>query len=221
MTMPAPSPARILIADDHVVVREGLKALFERQPDLQVIAEAADGVEAVEKAVNPAIDLAILDVAMPKLTGLQAVREISRRRSDLPILLLSMYDREQYFFEAVAAGAAGYVLKRQADRDLIEACRAALRGESFIYPPALGAIMRRYLDRVERGEHPGRGPLTLRETQVVKLVAEGHSSQDIADQLTISLKTVERHRANILDKLGMRDRVEVTRYAIRAGLVEP
>ncbi|MDT4945936.1 MAG: hypothetical protein QOH14_2669, partial [Pseudonocardiales bacterium] len=144
-----------------------------------------------------------------------------RRRSDLPILLLSMYDREQYFFEAVAAGAAGYVLKRQADRDLIEACRVALRGESFIYPPALGAIMRRYLDRVARGEQPGRGPLTPRETQVVKLVAEGHSSHDIAEQLTISLKTVERHRANILDKLGMRDRVELTRYAIRAGLVEP
>jgi len=178
-------------------------------------------VEAVEKATAADIDLAILDVAMPKLTGLQAVREISRRRSDLPILLLSMYDREQYFFEAVAAGAAGYVLKRQADRDLIEACRAALRGESFIYPPALGRIMRRYLDRVERGEQPGGGPLTPRETQVVKLVAEGQSSHDIAEQLTISLKTVERHRANILDKLGMRDRVELTRYAIRAGLVEP
>jgi DNA-binding NarL/FixJ family response regulator len=214
-------PARILIADDHPVVREGLKAFFERQPDLQVTAEAVDGVEAVEKATSAEIDLAILDVAMPKLTGLQAVREISRRRSDLPILLLSMYDREQYFFEAVAAGAVGYVLKRQADRDLVEACRAALRGESFIYPPALGAIMRRYLERVQRGENPGRSPLTPRETQVVKLVAEGHSSHDIAGLLTISLKTVERHRANILLKLGMRDRVALTRYAIRAGLVEP
>jgi DNA-binding NarL/FixJ family response regulator len=132
-----------------------------------------------------------------------------------------MYDREQYFFEAVAAGAAGYVLKRQADRDLIEACRGALRGESFISPPTLSALMRRYLERVERGEQPGLGPLTPRETQVVKLVAEGHSSHVIAEQLTISLKTVERHRANILDKLGMRDRVELTRYAIRAGLVEP
>ena len=219
--MPTRLPARILIADDHVVVREGLRALFERQPDLQVTAEAADGVEAVEKAASAEIDLAILDVAMPRLTGLQAAREIARRRSDLPILLLSMYDREQYFFEAVAAGAAGYVLKRQADRDLIEASRAALRGDSFIYPPALGTIMRRYLDRVERGERPGRGPLTPRETQVVKLVAEGGSSHDIAVQLTISLKTVERHRANILDKLGMRDRVELTRYAIREGLVEP
>jgi DNA-binding NarL/FixJ family response regulator len=219
--MPARCPARILIADDHAVVREGLRALFERQPDLQVTAEAVDGVEAVEKAASAEIDLAILDVAMPRMTGLQAAREIAHRRSDLPILLLSMYDREQYFFEAVAAGAAGYVLKGQADRDLIGASRAALRGHSFIYPPALGTIMRRYLDRVERGERPGRGPLTPRETQVVKLVAEGRSSHDIAEQLTISVKTVERHRANILDKLGMRDRVEVTRYAIRAGLVEP
>jgi DNA-binding NarL/FixJ family response regulator len=219
--MPIRFPARILIADDHVVVREGLRALFERQPDLQVTAEAVDGVEAVEKATSADIDLAILDVAMPKFTGLQAVREISRRRRDLPILLLSMYDREQYFFEAVAAGAAGYVLKRQADRDLIAACRAALRGESFIYPLALSRIMCRYLDRVGRGEQPGSGPLTPRETQVVKLVAEGQSSRDIAEVLTISLKTVERHRANILDKLGMRDRVELTRYAIRAGLVEP
>ena len=147
--------------------------------------------------------------------------EISRRRSDLPILLLSMYDREQYFFEAVAAGAAGYVLKRQADLELFEACRAALRGESFISPPALSAIMRRYINRVANGERPGRGPLTPRETQVVKLVAEGHSSQDIASLLTISLKTVERHRTNILDKLGVHDRVEMTRYAIRSGLVEP
>jgi DNA-binding NarL/FixJ family response regulator len=132
-----------------------------------------------------------------------------------------MYDREQYFFEAVAAGAAGYVLKRQADRDIIGACRAALRGEPFIYPKVLSTLMRRYLEHAERGEHPGRGPLTPRETEIVKLIAEGHSTQQIAELLTISPKTVERHRANLLDKLDMRDRVQVTRYAIRAGLIEP
>jgi DNA-binding NarL/FixJ family response regulator len=218
--MPIPFPARILIADDHAVVREGLRALMEREPDLQVVAEAADGLAAVQMATTEDLHLAILDVAMPGITGLQAAREISRRR-DIPILILSMYDREQYFFEAVSAGAAGYVLKRQVDRDIVQACRAALRGEPFIYPKAMSTLMRRYLERSQRGERPGRDILTPRETEVVKLIAEGHSSQQIADLLTISPKTVERHRANILEKLDMRDRVEVTRYAIRAGLVEP
>jgi DNA-binding NarL/FixJ family response regulator len=218
--MPIPFPARILIADDPAGVREGLRALMEREPDLQVVAEAADGLAAVQMATTEDLHLAILDVAMPGITGLQAAREISRRR-DIPILILSMYDREQYFFEAVSAGAAGYVLKRQVDRDIVQACRAALRGEPFIYPKAMSTLMRRYLERSQRGERPGRDILTPRETEVVKLIAEGHSSQQIADLLTISPKTVERHRANILEKLDMRDRVEVTRYAIRAGLVEP
>jgi DNA-binding NarL/FixJ family response regulator len=219
--VPASSPVRILVADDFAVVREGVKALLERQADLRVTAFAADGMEAVEKATTADVDLAILDIAMPRLTGLQAVREIVPRRPDLPILMLSMHAGEQYFFEALAAGAAGYVLKRQADLDLIAACRAALRGEPFIYPAALGALMRRYLEQVEHGEKPGRGPLTRRENEVVKLIAEGHTTHEIADLLTISDKTVERHRANLLGKLGMRDRVEVTRYAIRAGLIEP
>jgi DNA-binding NarL/FixJ family response regulator len=219
--MPIRFPSRVLIADDHAVVREGVKALFERQADLQITAEAVDGMDAVHKAISADVDLAILDVAMPKLTGLQAAREIARRRPDLPIVVLSMFAGEQYFFEAVVAGAAGYVLKQQADRELLSACRAALRGEPFTYPPALAALMRDYLKRVERGEQPGHGPLTPRETEVVKLIAEGRTSHDIAGMLTISVKTVERHRANILGKLGMRDRVELTRYAIRAGLIEP
>jgi DNA-binding NarL/FixJ family response regulator len=219
--VPTSSPVRILVADDFAVVREGVKALLERQADLRVTAFASDGMEALEKATTADVDLAILDIAMPKLTGLQAVREIVRRRPDLPILLLSMHAGEQYFFEAVAAGAAGYVLKRQADLDLVAACRAALRGEPFIYPAALGELMRRYLEQVEHGEKPRRGQLTRRENEVVKLIAEGHTTHEIADLLTISGKTVERHRANVLGKLGMRDRVEVTRYAIRAGLIEP
>jgi DNA-binding NarL/FixJ family response regulator len=220
VTMPVPFPAGILVADDHAVVREGLRALIDRTSDLRVAAEAADGLQAVQEAKGDHVHLAILDVAMPGLTGLQATREIVRRR-DLPILVLSMYDREEYFFQAVAAGAAGYVLKRQVDRDIVDACRAALRGESFIYPNALSTLMRRYLALARRGDPPGSGPLTLRETEVVKLIAEGHSSREIADLLTISPKTVERHRANILEKLDVNDRVQVTRYAIRTGLVEP
>lgn len=213
-------PALILVADDHSVVREGLKAVLSRHSDLRVVAEAVDGIQAVDLAGGD-IDLAILDVAMPRMTGLQAAREINRRAPDLPILMLSMYDREEYFFEAISAGAAGYVLKRQADQDIVSACRAALRGESFIYPAALTSLMRTYLDRLARGERPGRGPLTPREADVVKLIAEGHSAQEIADCLSISPRTVDRHRANILEKLDLRDRVDLTRYAIRAGLIEP
>lgn len=216
--MPIPFPVHILIADDHAVVRRGLKTLIDSEPDLKVVAEAVDGAEAVEKSLDPDVHLAILDVAMPRLTGLQAARELSRRRGDLRMLMLSMYDKEQYLFEALSVGASGYVLKQAADEDIVDACRAAMRGEPFIYPAGLGAIMRRHL------EHPDRdaeGPLTPRETQVAKLIAEGYSTHQIAELLVISPKTVERHRANILDKLGMRDRVEVTRYAIRAGLIEP
>jgi DNA-binding NarL/FixJ family response regulator len=219
--MPIPFPAHVLIADDHAVVRAGLKAVLEREPDLKVVAEAHDGAQALEAALSDEVHLAILDIAMPRMTGLQAARELSRRRDDLRILILSMYDKEQYFFEALTAGASGYVLKRAADRDIVEACRKALRGEPFIYPAALRMLMRRYLEAVEQGETPGRGPLTPREAEIVKLIAEGRSSQEIADLLVISPKTVERHRANILEKLAMHDRVELTRYAIREGLVEP
>ncbi len=156
---------------------------------------------------------------MPRLTGLQAARELSRRRPDIRILMLSMYDNEQYFFEALKAGAAGYVLKSAVDTDLIEACRATMRGESFIYPAAVSALVRNYLENNLQGEGPNL--LTPRESEIVKLVAEGHSSKDIAELLTISIKTVERHRSNILEKLGLRDRVELVRYAIRARLIEP
>jgi DNA-binding NarL/FixJ family response regulator len=213
--------ARVLIADDHAVVRTGLKALIDRESDLEVVAEAADGREALQLGISEELDLAILDIAMPGMTGLQATREIRRRR-ELPILVLSMYDRDQYFFEAIAAGAAGYVLKRQVDQDIIHACRAAIGGEPFIYPKALSALMRRYLADVEKGREAGAAELlTPREAEVVKLVAEGLTSQEIADILSISLKTVDSHRTNVLDKLDMNDRVQLTRYAIRAGLVEP
>lgn len=163
------------------------------------------------------MDVAILDIAMPRMTGIQAAREISRRAPDIRILILSMYDNEQYFFEALKAGACGYVLKSVADRDLIEACRSAMRGESFIYPGAVTALIRDYLQR----DRIPDSILTPREEEIVKLIAEGNSSKEIAETLVISAKTVDRHRANILAKLGMRDRLDLTRYAIRSGLVEP
>ncbi|HET6395012.1 MAG TPA: response regulator transcription factor [Blastococcus sp.] len=218
--MSSAGPTRILLADDHALVRRGVRLILESEPDLTVIAEAGNGAEAVALARTHEVDLAILDVAMPRMTGLQAAREISRRSPQPRILLLSMYDNDQYFFEALKAGASGYVLKSVADRDLVEACRAAMRGEPFIYPDALTALMREYLQRARRGERLPGTILTARESEVVKLIAEGRSSKEIAALLVISIKTVERHRANILQKLEMRDRTELTRYAIRTGLIE-
>ena len=218
--MKPPTTARILLADDHTLVRRGVRLILDAEPGLQVVAEASDGAEAVRLARSSAVDLAVLDVAMPRMTGLQAARELSRQPSPPRILMLSMYDNEQYFFESLKAGACGYVLKSVADQDLVSACHSAMRGEPFLYPGVLTALMRNYLERVRRGEDPPARVLTPREDEVLKLIAEGHSSKDIADLLTISLKTVERHRANMLQKLDMRDRTELTRYAIRAGLIE-
>ena len=214
-------PVRILLADDHALVRRGVRLILDHEPGLEVVAEAGDGAEAVALARDLEIDLAVLDVAMPRMTGLQAAREMSRRRNPPRILMLSMYDNEQYFFESLKAGASGYVLKSVADQDLVEACHAAMRGESFLYPGVASALVRDYLERVRRGERVPATVLTPREDEVIKLIAEGYSSREIADALVISPKTVERHRSNILAKLGMRDRTDLTRYAIRAGLVEP
>jgi len=213
-----PLRTRILLADDHTLVREGLRMVLEAQPDLEVIAEAGDGIEAVQLALREEPDLAILDVAMPKMTGLQAARELQARRPNVKVLMLSMHDSEQYFFEALKVGASGYVLKSGANRDLVDACRAAMRGQPFLYPAAVTALIRDYLDR---GDAAPTDVLTPREQDVVKLIAEGHTSDEIAALLHISKKTVDRHRANVLEKLGMRNRVELTRYAIRRGLVEP
>jgi DNA-binding NarL/FixJ family response regulator len=216
-----PLKTRLLLADDHSVVRRGLRLVLDSEPDLEVVAEVGDGAEAVQRALHDDVDLAVLDVSMPRMTGLQAAAELTRRRPELRVLILSMHDNEQYFFEALKAGASGYVLKSVADRDLVEACRATMRGEPFLYPAAVAALIRDYLDRARRGETAPEDPLTPRELEVVKLIAEAYTSEQIAQTLVISPKTVERHRANILEKLGMRDRVEITRYAIRRGLVEP
>jgi len=216
-----PLKTRILLADDHTVVRQGLRFILDSEPDLEVVAEASNGNEAVTRALKDDIDLAILDIAMPTMTGLQAARELSRHRPDLKMLILSMHDDEGYLYEALKAGTAGYVLKSVADRDLVEAVRAAMRGEPFLYAGAERALVRDYVQRARAGEELSEDPLTPREQQIVKLIAESNTNRQIAEVLTISEKTVETHRANILEKLGMRDRVELTRYAIRRGFVEP
>ncbi len=212
---------RILLADDHALVRRGVRLILEQEPDLTVVAEAGDGEEAVRLLRETPVDLVVLDIAMPRTTGLQAAREIARRRDPPRVLMLSMHDNEQYFFESLRLGASGYVLKSVADEDLVGAVRAAMRGEAFVYPGAMGTLARNYLARLRRGERVPDTVLTEREDQVLKLIAEGSSTREIAAALVISPKTVERHRANILAKLGMRDRTQLTRYAIRAGLIEP
>jgi DNA-binding NarL/FixJ family response regulator len=209
---------RILIADDHGIVRSGLRLLLDRQPDMEVVAEAADGAEAVELALRERPDLCILDVGMPRLTGLQATREIKAQAPDMRVLILSMHRDERYLFDALKAGASGYVLKAEADQDLVEAARAVGRGEAFLTNAAERSLIRDWMSSDEEGP---REPLTPREQEVVKLIAEAHTNAQIAEVLHLSEKTVESHRGNVLRKLGMRDRVELVRYAIRRGLVEP
>jgi DNA-binding NarL/FixJ family response regulator len=216
-----PLVTQVLVADDHPIVLHGLRDLLNAEADFRVAAEAQDGAEAVRQALDETVDLAVLDVSMPRMTGLQAAQELKARRPELRVLMLSMHDSEQILYEALRAGASGFVLKTAADRDLVNACRATMRGETFLYAGAVSALVRDYLDRAKRGEAESLDPLTPRELEVVKLVAEGHTSDEIAAMLVISRKTVDRHRANILEKLQMRDRVDLTRYAIRRGLITP
>jgi DNA-binding NarL/FixJ family response regulator len=217
--MPVPLVTRILIADDFAIVRQGLKKVLDAKPDLEVVAEAEDGREAVDKALKEDVHLAILDVSMPRMTGIQAAAELQKRKPELKTLMLSMHDSEQFLFEALKAGASGYVLKSGADTDIVDAVRAAMRGDSYLYPSAVTTLVRDYVERGGRGEEQF-DVLTPRELEVLKLIAEAYTNKQIADALYISVKTVERHRQNILDKLGMRDRVELTRYAIRRGLIQ-
>jgi DNA-binding NarL/FixJ family response regulator len=197
---------RVLIADDHGVVRGGLRVLLDRQPDVEVVAEAADGAAALAAALEHRPDVAVLDVTMPAMTGLEATRALAAQAPEIRVLVLSMHDDEHLVAEALHAGARGYVVKHQAGTDLVEAVRAVARGETPA--PAFdeqGAVQ----------------PLSPREREVLVLIADGHRNRDIAERLGMAEKTVESHRGNILRKLGMRDRVELVRYAIRRGLIAP
>ena len=208
---------RLVIADDHGVVRGGLRLLLDRQPDMDVVGEAADGAEAVAQVLAHRPDVCILDVQMPKLTGLQATREILRQAPETVVLILSMHDDQRYLFEALRAGAGGYVLKAQADHDLVDAVRAVSRGEPFLTNAAQRSLVREWIDDETAGPEE---PLTPREQEVLKLIAEAHTNREIGEILFLSEKTVESHRGNLLRKLGMRDRVQLVRYAIRRGLIE-
>jgi len=206
----------VLIADDHGIVRSGLSMLIGRQVDMRVEGEAQDGIEAVDSCLRQRPDVAVLDVSMPRLTGLHAARQIKAQLPDIAVLMLSMHDDDAYFFEALEAGASGYVSKRGADADLIDAIRTVADGRTFLSSRGEQALMRQWLNDGAPAED-----LTPRELEVVKLIGEAHTNRQIADALKLSEKTIESHRGNVLAKLGMRDRVELVRYAIRRGLVEP
>jgi DNA-binding NarL/FixJ family response regulator len=211
---------KVLVADDHGIVRSGITLLLERQADIDVVAEADNGADAVKLAIEHRPDVAVLDVSMPKLTGLQAAREIKAQAPEVNVLLLSMHDDERYLYEALRLGAGGYVLKREADQDLVRAVRAVYNGEPFLTGDAQRSLVRDLME-MSPEEAPRRDKLTDRELEVVKLIAEAHTNKQIAEILGLSEKTVESHRANVLNKLGMRDRVELVRYAVRRGLIEP
>ena len=211
------SHMRILIADDHGIVRGGLKLLIDRQPDMEVVAEAEDGVDAFEQALQSRPDLCVMDVSMPRMTGLQAARQIRAHLPETQVLALSMHDDERYVFDALKAGASGYVLKREVDQALLNAIRAVHRGEAFLTNAVQRSLVRDWMADDAAGPEE---PLSPREQEVLKLIAEAHTNKQIAEILHLAEKTVESHRANLLRKLGMRDRVELVRYAIRRGLTE-
>jgi two-component system response regulator NreC len=211
---------RIVICDDHAVLRGGLRALLAAEPGLEVVGEAGDGAEGVERVLALRPQVALLDITMPGMNGIDAARAIHRLAPEVKVLMLTMHDDPEYLFRALEAGAAGYVLKRAADVDLIEAIRQVMLGEAFLAPAAAQTLVADYLARRDRGDLPITvETLTPREEEVLRLLAEGFTNQEIADRLFLSVKTVETHRAHILGKLGLRKRAELVRYARTHGLL--
>jgi two-component system response regulator NreC len=213
---------KILVADDHAVVREGLRQLLNSQPDMEVVGEAEDGREALEKAKSLRPDVTILDIAMPRLSGLEAVHLIKEAVPDTGIVVLSMHKKEAYVHRVLASGALAYVLKASPSSDVLQAIRAVHRGEYFLSSQIRAEVISTYLEsRREKPSVRGYDLLSDREQQVFRLIVEGNSTNDIADVLCISPKTVEKHRANVMKKLGIRDLVALVKYAVNIGVIDP
>jgi two-component system response regulator NreC len=209
-------PIRIILADDHVLVRQGLKSLLEREK-FQVMAEASDGQDAVRLIESHHPDIAILDISMPTLNGIDAARGLSRSSPKTRVILLTQHEEEQYIHEALEAGVKGYVLKNQVANDLIQAIRQVCRGEFYLSPGISRAVMEAYRNKSERPADP----LTVRERQVLQLIAEGKSTKDTASVLGISVKTAESHRMRLMQKLNIHETASLVRYAVRRGLIQP
>lgn len=211
---------RVMLADDHTVLRAGLRALLNAEPDIEVIGEAADGLEAVALAERLKPDVVVMDIAMPRMDGLQATRQIAARLPTTRVLVLTMHAEEQYLLQVLEAGGSGYVLKRSADTELLDAIRVVAGGQAYLYPSATKLLLEAY----RRGEHAGESNehlLTEREEEVLKLTAEGYSNTEIAGQIYLSPKTVDTYRQRIMEKLGIHHRAELVRYALDRGLLRP
>jgi two-component system response regulator NreC len=214
---------RVLLADDHTIVRQGVRMCLEAMGDISVVAEAGDGQEAVQLAGQLRPDVAVVDLTMPRLNGVEAIRQIRRDVPDTEVVVLSVHDSEAYVVQALRAGAAGYVLKRNAATELAAAIRAAHDGQAYLHPSIARRVIDDYLSRIHASEDAVAEPherLTPREREVLQLAAEGHSTRAIAGLLCLSTKTVEHHRASVMTKLGLHGQTELVKYAIRAGLVE-
>lgn len=215
------SKIRVLICDDHTILREGIRLLLNSQPDIEVVAEAVDGREAVDKAREVKPDIILMDIAMPLLNGLEATKQIRRDNPNMRVLVLTMYESDEYVSQMLEAGAAGYVLKKVAGSELVYAIHSVYNGEAFLYPSITKRLVEDYLRRVELGqERDSFDGLTDREREVLQLIAEGHTNKEIADLLNLSVRTVQNHRAHIMEKLGMHDRGELIKYAIQKGIID-
>jgi Response regulator containing a CheY-like receiver domain and an HTH DNA-binding domain len=211
---------RVLIADDHAMVRDGVRMILEAQTDITVVGEASDGQEALEKAHSLLPDVVLMDIAMPVMTGLQATEAIKRELPQIQVVVVTMHEDYQYFFEVLRAGASGYVLKGASSADLLAAVRAAHEGGVYLHPNVAKNLVADYVKRMEPGEEKAHyDGLSERERQVLTLVAEGRTSQQIADQLYLSINTVQTHRAHIMEKLKLQNRAELIRYALRKGFI--
>ncbi len=212
---------KVVIADDHAIVREGVRMILAKEKDIEVVGEAEDGQEALQLVETHKPTVVVMDISMPGMGGIEATQALKERHPEVAVLALTMHEDESYVFQLLRAGASGYVLKRAAAQDLVQAVRAAAKGEAFLYPSVARKVVEDYLKRVEAGEERERyDGLTEREKEILTHIAQGLSNQQIAEKLFISIKTVQTHRAHILEKLGLHDRTELVRYAIRKGLID-